>query len=160
MPTATPHHDVDRDTNPNHGEHDAARRRPAPPGFTLIELLVVVAVIGILASIAIPKFTSTKKRANRAAGIADLRNLATAQEGFYADSDHYGALADTAVMKFALSKGNTALAIVLTGAPAGSTGWNASLSAAGGSSCGIYVGAGSAPTGMPSGTPDGVPVCW
>jgi prepilin-type N-terminal cleavage/methylation domain-containing protein len=135
------------------------RRRVAPAGFTLIELLVVVAIIGILASIAIPKFTSTKQRASRAAGIADLRNLATAQEGFYADSNRYGAIADTAVMKVSLSKGNTGLAIALTGAPAGSTGWNASLSAAG-SACGIYVGAASAPSGMPTGTPDGVPVCW
>ena len=135
-------------------------RGAVPTGFTLIELLVVVAVIGILASIAIPKFTSTKKRANRAAGIADLRNLATAQEGFYADSDRYGAITDTAVMKFSLSKGNTGLAISLTGAPVGSTGWKASLAAAGGSACGIYVGAATPPTGMPTGTPDGVPACW
>jgi type IV pilus assembly protein PilA len=129
-------------------------------GFTLIELLIVIVIIGILAAIAIPKFNTTKRRANRSAGIADLRNLATAQEAFYADSDRYGAITDTAQMQFSLSKGNTGLAIALTGAPAGTTGWNAVLAVPGPSNCGIYVGAATAPAGMPTGTPDGVPACW
>jgi prepilin-type N-terminal cleavage/methylation domain-containing protein len=52
-------------------------------GFTLIELLVVVVIIGVLAAIAIPKFQSTKGKANAATLRADLRNLATAQEGYF-----------------------------------------------------------------------------
>lgn len=58
-------------------------------GFTLIELLIVVVIIGILASFAIPKFVNTKEKAYVAQMKSDLKNLATAEEGFFYDSTFY-----------------------------------------------------------------------
>ncbi len=58
-------------------------------GFTLIELLIVVVIIGILASIAIPKFVNTKEKSYLAQMKSDLRNLATAEEAFFYDSVKY-----------------------------------------------------------------------
>ena len=66
-------------------------------GFTLIELLIVVVVIGILAAIAIPKFANTKEKAVKSSMISDLKNLATAQEAFYADSSHYATTYGTTI---------------------------------------------------------------
>jgi len=127
-------------------------------GFTLIELLIVVVIIGILAAVAIPKFSSTKQRASRSAGLADMRNLATSQEGFFVDSGRYAGNADVGSaagkMNFAPSNGNTALSITAT-----ATGWNAVVNIPGDQSCGIYHGSAVAPGGMPI-VDSGVPVCW
>ncbi len=58
-------------------------------GFTLIELLIVVVIIGILAAIAIPQFSSTKEKAYDATAKSDVRNLMTAQEGHFANYNQY-----------------------------------------------------------------------
>jgi len=58
-------------------------------GFTLIELLIVVVIVGLLAAIAIPKLSNTKQKAYVAQMKSDLKNLATAEEGFFYDSTFY-----------------------------------------------------------------------
>ncbi len=58
-------------------------------GFTLIELLIVVVLIGLLATIAIPKFASSKQKAFDATAKSDVRRAWVAAEGYFADNMTY-----------------------------------------------------------------------
>lgn len=66
------------------------RSRPRAHGFTLVEVMIVVAIIGILASIALPSYTQYVVQARRTEAQAFLMELAQRQERRRVNNPQYG----------------------------------------------------------------------
>ncbi len=128
----------------------------ARKGFTLIELLIVVVIIGILAAIAIPKFSKTREKAYFSAMKSDLKNLESAQEIYYTGPGSYKYGSTLAALEYTASKGvNITLALTGTG-----IGWSATSTHdaldAGTQICGVFAGDA---TGAGPATAPGVVTC-
>lgn len=61
-------------------------------GFTLVELMVALAIIGILASIALPSYQQYVIRGNRAAAQAEMLDIASRQQQFMLADREYADL--------------------------------------------------------------------
>ena len=117
-------------------------------GFTLIELLIVVVVIGILATIAIPKFSAMRTKAFIAAVTSDLKNMESHQE-IYLSTD-YTYTTVLANLDITITD-----EVTLTVNEATGTGWAATGTHSGlaGEQCGIYFGSAAASGATPATQP-------
>ena len=60
-------------------------------GFTMIELIFVIVILGILASVAIPRLAATRTDAEISATVANLRTLLNDVASYYAVKGEFGA---------------------------------------------------------------------
>jgi prepilin-type N-terminal cleavage/methylation domain-containing protein len=58
-------------------------------GFTLVELMVVVAIIGVLASVAIPSFQNYQLTSKRTEAFSNLASLAKSQKAYFAEFNEF-----------------------------------------------------------------------
>jgi type II secretion system protein G len=83
----------------------AERENDGERGFTLVELMVVVAIIALIATIIIPNFVHARQEAQLATSEANLKQIATAMELYYNDTDSYPA-ASNAIAPSTFTTGN------------------------------------------------------
>ena len=115
-------------------------------GLTLIELVIVVVILGVLASIVIPKLANTKEKAYLASMKSDLRNLVTVEEAYFADSMRYTTNLGSA---YRTSTGVLGPTITLT-----ADGWTAMVGhAASTKTCAVYSGSTALAPAVKEGTP-------
>lgn len=65
-------------------------------GFTLIELLVVIAIIGLLSTLAVVALNSARQKSRDSKRVADVKQIQTALELYFADNNGYPLGATTA----------------------------------------------------------------
>ena len=73
-------------------------------GFTMLELLLTLIIVGLLSTIAIPKFREVRRRATATQIVGDFGVLRHAAMSFYVDSGYFPKEAGSAVVPKGLKK--------------------------------------------------------
>nr|WP_321432045.1 type II secretion system protein [uncultured Campylobacter sp.] len=69
-------------------------------GFTMIELIFVIVILGILASVAIPRLAATREDAEISAAVANLRTLVSDVTAYYTTKGEFPTTANKITTKW------------------------------------------------------------
>ena len=116
-------------------------------GFTLMELLIVLVIIGLLATIAIPKFTGAREKAFISSVVSDLRILSSQMEVYQAENMVYPANVGSLTDFTGSDDVTITITEVVLGTGWAATGGHVALPAR---QCGIFYGSGSASNAVPA----------
>jgi len=68
----------------------AHRKKPSRKnGFTLIELMIVIVILGLLATVVMPKIMNRPEQARRTKALLDIKNIETALASFKIDTGRF-----------------------------------------------------------------------
>ena len=63
--------------------------RKGKAGFSLVELMIVVAIIGVLAALAVPRFQTFQAKAKQAEAKSNLSHIYTLEQAYFGDASTY-----------------------------------------------------------------------
>ena len=81
-------------------------------GFSLVELMIVVAIIGVLAALAVPRFQNFQAKAKQAEAKNNLSHIYTLEQSYFGDQDQFVGFASCG---FAAACTNTTIGFQTTG---------------------------------------------